>query len=324
MRLESSREWGIRNDWSTVEDWLSFKGPVIKPNEECIPTPTIKCPEIPTLEVFDRDPGKDFWSKFPAKPLPVEPKTPILTEKLEEYVRESKSCLTSHQLLRAKKCLQHLKKGAPSYQKSKLPSVYEKNSGSVQKNGGFMTDTIGVWVKKEIVSGPFDSPPLEKFRVNPLMAVVQHGKVRPILNVSKPEGRSMNDNVDKDKLEKVYMSSARDFGHSLLMAGKGATFSKFDLSDAYKNIPAKIEDLRMQGFSWLNKFFVEDKQIFGASASVCNFDILGHTVLDLAIARSGIDRRLVNRRLDDVPVTGKIGSESCQNFQKYTGTYARR
>ena len=51
------------------------------------------------------------------------------------------------------------------------------------------------------------TPPL--FRVNPLIAVEQNGKIRPVLNVSEPLGRSLDDNVDKFGVEKVYMSSRR-------------------------------------------------------------------------------------------------------------------
>jgi hypothetical protein len=31
-----------------------------------------------------------------------------------------------------------------------------------------------------------------------------------------------------------------------------------------------VKDLRLQGFSWLGKFFVETRQVFGAKTSVCN------------------------------------------------------
>ena len=61
-----------------------------------------------------------------------------------------------------------------------------------------------MWVKKGFASGPFDSPPLACFRVNPLIAIEQHGKIRPVLNVSEPAGRSFNDNVNKKGVEKVF------------------------------------------------------------------------------------------------------------------------
>jgi len=56
--------------------------------------------------------------------------------------------------------------------------------------------------------------------------------------------------VKQCNVEKVHMSSARLFGYALQEAGTGATISKFDMKDAYKNIPAKLEELRLQGFIW--------------------------------------------------------------------------
>ena len=203
--------------------------------------------------------------------------------------------------MRAKKCISYLTSGAPAFQSKHLPPIFCKNVPSTAKHGQLVTDTIGVWVKKKFASGPFDSPPLANFRVNPLIAVEQHGKVRPVLNVSEPLGRSLDDNVDKFGVEKVYMSSAKDFGYVLCKAGVSANFSKFDLSDAYKNVPCKIFDLRLQGFSWLGKYFLETQQIFGAISSVPNYDILGHTIADMAIILSNSPAELSLRRLDDVP-----------------------
>ena len=204
--------------------------------------------------------------------------------------------------------------GAPAFQLKKLPPIFCKNNPATAKHGQLVSDTIGVWVKKKFASGPFDSPPLANFRVNPLIAVEQHGKVRPVLNVSEPSGRSLNDNVDKLSIEKVYMSSAKDFGHVMCKAGVSANFSKFDLSDAYKNVPCKISDLRLQGFSWLGKYFLETQQIFGAISSVPNYDILGHTIEDVAIVLSNTPANLTLRRLDDVPNVAPASTPWCEQF----------
>ena len=129
------------------------------------------------------------------------------------------------------------------------------------KYGKEVTDTIAHWVKSGFAAGPFDSPPLSKFRVNSLAAVPQDGKVRPVINVSEPEGFSFNDNIEKNKLEKVKMTSARNFGYSLKNCGKNAKLSKFDMKDAYKQVPCPLSDLRLQGFRWLNKYFCEKNNI---------------------------------------------------------------
>jgi hypothetical protein len=78
--------------------------------------------------------------------------------------------------------------------------------------------------------------------------------------------------------------------------------AKVDMRDAYKNVPCKIKDLKLQGFVWLNKFFVETRQIFGARTSVCNFDMLGAVILVLVIIQCNILKKLVHRQLDDVPI----------------------
>ena len=146
-----------------------------------------------------------------------------------------------------------------------------------------MTDAIAYWIKSGFACGPFDSPPLDRFCVNQLAAVPQDGKVRPVINVSYPAGSSFNDNIIENSMEKVKMSSARSFGYTLKKCGKCATLSKFDMRDAYKNVPCSLHDLRLQGFKWLEKYFNETAQMFGAKSAVPNYDILGHTVASLTI-----------------------------------------
>jgi hypothetical protein len=146
------------------------------------------------------------------------------------------------------------------------------------------------------------------------MAIKQGEKVRPVLNLSLPKNCSFNSNVDEEKLEKVYMSSAQKFSKTLLEAGPNSKMYKFDLVDAYKNVPAKLEDFRIQGFSWLGRYFFETKQIFGAKTAVCNFDILGNTILALALCECDIPKKFVHRTLDDVPVVSPAHTNWGEKF----------
>ena len=93
-----------------------------------------------------------------------------------------------------------------------------------------------------------DSPPLREFRSNPLMAIVQPGKIRPVLNMSVPKDKSVNDAIEESKLRKITMSTARKVSYAILAAGRHCTLSKYDLKDAYKNIPCHPAALRLQGF----------------------------------------------------------------------------
>jgi hypothetical protein len=133
------------------------------------------------------------------------------------------------------------------------------------------------------------------------------------MNVSLPEGSSFKDNIAKHKLEKMRMSSAKNFGYSILEAGANS-MSKFDFVDAYKNITATLSDLRLQGFAWLGRYFVENNITFGGKPLVQNFDIVGATIKELALTKCKIPAKLVHRQLDDVPVVAPEKTNWCQDF----------
>ena len=90
--------------------------------------------------------------------------------------------------------------------------------------------------------------------------------------------------------------------------------SKHDWTDAYKNIPVMSKDLRLQGFSWLNKYFVELSLVFGSVNSVEAFDNLGELVLNLACLSSKFPKNLTHRTLDDVPVVSPKDSGLTNKF----------
>jgi hypothetical protein len=94
----------------------------------------------------------------------------------------------------------------------------------------------------------------------------------------------------------------------------GEQMSKFDMRDAYKTVLAPLPDLRLQGFEWLNSYFIEKKQIFGAKTAVANFDTLGNTLKCITLSKCAIDSSLVLRCLDDVPVVSPACTNHCENF----------
>jgi len=112
------------------------------------------------------------------------------------------------------------------------------------------------------------------------------------------------------------MTTAKEFGFCLKNAGKNAKFSKFDIKEAYKLIPAKPWDYKSQGFEWLGKYYVETQQTFGGVPSVCNFDRLGNTVEKLVTVLSGTPRKWVSRTLDDFQVVGPEDSGITENFSR--------
>ena len=224
--------------------------------------------------------------------------------------------MAKSELARAKKLLKNLQNGADSFQKSPLLPIKTRNAASTSCYGQHLTDTIASWVKKGFVAGPFDTPPIQGFRVNPLGIVVRNGKARPILNMSGPIGASFNDNVEEEKMERLHMGTAKEFSFLLRDSGVGAKFSKFDIQDAYKLIPARVEDYRLQGFQWLGKYFVELMLSFGGKPSPTNFDNLGKTKDLLVCLETNTPRFRVPRALDDSPCVASMNSGLVERFSE--------
>ena len=211
---------GLPSNWARCRQWItgpSAKIPVSRPR---VVGSTLKCKEIPKLKDYKTIPAKEFWERFPSSSIPSKIEVSVDTEKLEMLLEDNGNILKDSEKARAATCLENLKSGASSFQKSELPSNFSKNALSAVNNGAEVTDVIASWIKKGFVAGPFSQPPLPQFRVNSLMAIVQGPKVRPVLNVSLPKLYSFNDNIEVNAMEKVKMTSARAFSYSVIEAGR--------------------------------------------------------------------------------------------------------
>ena len=303
------KELGLPYDWRVVENWCR------KPFTFGLPTET-KPKKKTRFDHVDfhgsADPG--FWETFPSRELPEKPTTAINVVRFAELIHQARPKMTIHEWDGAKKSLDILSHGAPAYQLVALPGAKVKNAPSIMKCAAEFTETLEAWVEKGYVSGPFFTDPLPDMRINSVMAEEQKDKVRPVINMSSPKGRSFNDNVDKDLLGRSPMSSAKQFGEALRKSGKGSMMSKMDMKDAYKLIPAKTEDYRLQGFSWYGAVFVETQQMFGATPAVNNFDTPAKTIQVVARTMSKIPKEFVKQTLDDTASVGPQGSMWCEEF----------
>ena len=293
---------------------MAFSGPTTAVDEEPVQKIPVKNKEVLQLSSYSPPLPAKFWQTVPFREIPGTIIKRLNIQALSDIISDKRSKLKDTEYIRGLKAIDFLSVGAPSYHRSELPPVYCENAKQTLIYGAQLTDTIVDWIKKGFAAGPFDSPPLKGFRVNPLMVIPRNGKARPVLNVSSPAGSSYNDNVNVHGLEKVHMSSPRNFSYSVLKAGRNAIMSKFDMKDAYKNVPCKLKDIRLQGFQWGGKYFAETAQIFGATPAVTNYDILGNTVATVAKVSCQIPSCLVHRQIDDVPVVAPATTTWCQDF----------
>ncbi len=180
------------------------------------------------------------------------------------------------------------------------PSGFYPNAHSAFVNGSLITDTLCTWIKSHFVCGPFNEPPFADFLCNPLQAVPQKDKVRPVLNLSHPKGQSFNDALSHFHLPKPVMTSAHNFSLALFSAGRNAVFSKFDMKSAYKNIPQHPSLWRAQGFSWLGKYFCDISTVFGPTAAPYQFNFFASTIQFLATFLCSLQPDYLFRQLDDL------------------------
>ena len=79
-------------------------------------------------------------------------------------------------------------------------------------------------------------------------------------------------------------------------------------------MPAQQADLRLQGFSWLGKFFVETQLPFGRKHSVPGFLRLGGTLEAVAAAIVEFPRKWIHRTVNDTAIVTPASSNLGEKF----------
>ena len=313
-RILSYRDFGLPPEWTSVQSWLVDSAAKPANCSHHGNDWVKKFPNIPCLKSYTSHPEPSYWENWPKRDLPQTPNTKINSELLHALFSDYRFQLNPAVQRWGEKAILYLREGANSHQLSSLPSINCKNSSNLAESGERVSDTIAQGIRKGFIAGPFNSEPLNDFRSNTMTGIRQKDKIRLVMDLSRPEKNSYNENIIPFSSRSVSMSSPKQFSFSLLESGRGAVMSKHDWKDAYKNIPMKIEDLRLQGFSWLDKFFVELSLVFGSVNSVEAFDNLGELIISLACIFSGFPKFLTHRTLDDVPVVSPKESGLTQKF----------
>ena len=90
----------------------------------------------------------------------------------------------------------------------------------------------------------------------------QPGKWRLILDLSSPEGFSVNDGIDP-KLCSLAFATVDEAVSQILKRGRNSLLAKIDIEHAYRNIPVHIDDRPLLGMEWNSTIFVDTVLPFG-------------------------------------------------------------
>jgi hypothetical protein len=225
---------------------------------------------------------------------------------------------TFDQISNYQNVVRDLTHGADSLTTQDLPGLDMSNSPGMlkQSTAQSFTDILASFVKTGTIIGPLSTPPYPNLRINQLFTVNQGGKLRPILNLSAPKGLSYNDSIDKNLMPKIKMATARQIGQAIIKK-PGCWMSKCDQISAYKAIPVKLDHLRLQGFRWLGKIFIEAYLVFGAASSVPKYDPFHVTVLDITQALAQPEQDSIFHCLDDAIFISSSKSENSHLVSTY-------
>ena len=114
------------------------------------------------------------------------------------------------------------------------------------------------------VIGPLDIEAFPIVQCSPMGLVPKgsSGKWRLIVDLSSPEGSSVNDGIDPTLCSLEYVT-VDVVAKVAVQLGKGAFLSKVDIRSAYRTIPVHHDDRFLLGMCWEGRLFVDTVLPFG-------------------------------------------------------------
>ena len=135
------------------------------------------------------------------------------------------------------------------------------------------------------------------------------GKWRLILDLSFPQGASVNDGISPDICH-LQLASVDDAVQLILELGANAYMAKLDIRQAYRNVPVHPQDRWLLGMHWQGQHYVDTVLPFGLRSAPKIFCAISDGLEWVLHQRSLI--HLV-KYIDDFLVAGSAGSPACQS-----------
>lgn len=134
------------------------------------------------------------------------------------------------------------------------------------------------------------------------------GQWRLIVNLSAPEGGSVNDGIDRDLASLSYVS-VDEVAEAVLNLGRGTQMAKMDIRQAYRNVPVHPQDRLLLGMQWRGQVYVDATLPFGLRSAPLIFTVVADMV-QWIMQRRGIAN--VFHYIDDFIALGMPGTVECE------------
>ena len=135
----------------------------------------------------------------------------------------------------------------------------------------------------------------------------REGKWRLIVDLSSPEGSSVNDGIDPSLCSMSYIT-VQDAIHEITKLGKGALLAKLDIKDAYRMVPVHPTDRHLLGIQWQGATYIDGVLPFGLRSAPKIFNSIADLLQWIIIDHCHI---FVIHYLDDFLLIGPPRSSHC-------------
>ena len=175
-------------------------------------------------------------------------------------------------------------------------------------------DIVREYLAKECCLGRVVRPvekglfPLHINRLGVIPKPHQPGKWRLIVDLSYPEGESVNDGIDSELCSLSY-ASVDSAAQRIIGWGRGTVLAKVDLESAYRMVPVHPDDRHLLGMEWDGSVYVDTALPFGLRSAPKIFTALADDLLWI-MANQGI--RGAIHYLDDYLLFGDPDTRECE------------
>ena len=196
------------------------------------------------------------------------------------------------------------------------PSLVSLNSASSNmRSSSEHPSVIDSYLQNEVsfgrVAGPFPAPPFPWLHISRFGVIPknnQPGKWRLILDLSSPEGHSVNDGIPKPPFTVQYVS-VDAFIDGIMSLGRGTLMAKFDVASAYRNVAIHPDDRPLLGMQWRGHYFVDLVLPFGLRSAPFIFTAIADLVEWILV--HNYDVTFLRHYLDDFLTLGPPSSPVC-------------
>ena len=189
-------------------------------------------------------------------------------------------------------------------------SSARKNMQSATENADVVSGYLQEEMRRGVLLGPFHPAEIPGLHINRFGVIPKSGKPgkwRLIVDLSHPEGRSVNSGIDPQLCSLSYVRLDQVV-EQLLTLGPGTQLAKLDIKSAYRIVPVHPEDRMLLGMQWQGEVYVDAALPFGLRSAPKIFNSLADA-LAWILNHHGVEH--LWHYLDDFLTCGKPGTDEC-------------